>query len=124
MSTLGFWLYAVDQTTAVTIHWTQAARRIMAPAAHQLHFSYLFIVYVWAVGYIDFDVLWEKKGGCDNYGSWDFMFFLSAILKPTRRKPFFRPGKNSGTEAAPLLGAEDVLYYLFLIEIYQLYFPF
>jgi hypothetical protein len=51
------------------------------------------------------------------------MFFLSAILKPTRRKPGLSPdpARNSGTEAAPLLGAEDVLYYLFLIEIYQLF---
>jgi hypothetical protein len=62
MTTLGFWLYAVDQTTAVTTHCTQAAHRLMAPAALQLHFRYLFIVYVWAEGTLILMYCERRKG--------------------------------------------------------------
>ncbi len=48
--------------------------------------------------------------------------FLSAIFKPTRRKPGYSPDparlvSDSGTKAAPLLGSwtEELIYYLYLI---------
>ncbi len=60
-----------------------------------------------------------------------FLFSLSAIFKPTRRKPGrsrdrARLVSDSGTEAAPLLGSGNRGRAILsvLIEMSQLHFPF
>jgi hypothetical protein len=71
----------------------------------------------------------SSNAGQAHAVSVDIFSFLSAIFKPTRRMPDRSPDprrlvSDSGTKAAPLLGNGYVSYYLFLIEMYLLHFPF